>query len=60
MFINLNPKVNDKFKKWVNRNQGNHGKVKANRGKVHEYLGMTFDFTEKGQVKLIWATMLKR
>ena len=47
MFINLNPKVNDKFKKWVNRNYGKHGKVKANRGKVHEYLGMNFDFTEK-------------
>ena len=43
----MNPKFNYKFKGCMNHNYGNHGKVNSNRGKVHEYLGMTFDFTEK-------------
>ena len=33
-------------------NYGKHGEVKANRGKVNQYLGMTFDFTEKSKVKI--------
>ena len=45
MYSHVNPKVDDKFKEWMNRNYGNHGEVKANIGKVHEYLGLTFDFT---------------
>ena len=48
----VNPKVNDNFKQWTNHNYGKHGEVNANRGKVHEYLGMTFDFTEKVKVKI--------
>jgi hypothetical protein len=31
---------------------GNHGKVTATCGGVHDYLGMTFDFSEKGKVKI--------
>ena len=46
------PKVNDQFEKWLNSVYGNYGKVKAVRGKVHEFLGMTFDFREKGKVKI--------
>ena len=45
MYSNMNPKVNDMFNKGMNRNYGNHGEVKYNRGNVHEYLGMTFNFT---------------
>ena len=56
----VNPKVNDKFKKWMNHNYGKHGEVKENRGKVHNYLGMTFYFTEEGELKIIWTNMLKR
>ena len=41
-----NPKFNDNFKEWMNSNHGKHGKFKANRGKLHDYLVMTFDFTE--------------
>ena len=48
----VNPKVNDNIKEWMNHNYGNHGKVKSNIGKVHEYLGMTFDFTKKWKVKI--------
>ena len=31
---------------------GHFGEVKATRGPVHDYLGMTFDFLEKGIVKI--------
>ena len=55
----VNPKVNDKFKECMNHNYGKNGEAKVNRGKVHEYLGMTFYVTEKGMEKLRWATMLK-
>ena len=36
----------------MNCNDGKHGELKARRGKVHKYLGMTFDFTEKSKVKV--------
>ena len=52
MSRHVNPKVNDKFKDPMNRNYENNGKVKSNRGKVHEYLGMNFDFTGKVKVKI--------
>ena len=46
------PEVNDMFLSWLNKMYGTHGEVKATRGKVHDYLGMTFDYTEKGKVKV--------
>jgi hypothetical protein len=45
-----NPKVNDKFEHWLQSNYGQHGKVVHHCGKVHEYLGMEIDYTEKGKV----------
>jgi hypothetical protein len=48
----VDPRVNDSFLKWLNSKYGNYGEVVATRGKVHEYLGMTFDFSEKGKVKV--------
>ena len=44
------PKVNDAFDVWLNKTYGGYGKVKCTRGKVHDYLGMTFDFSQKGKV----------
>ena len=32
--------------------RGKYGELRVSRGKVHEYLGMTLDFTEKGKVKI--------
>ena len=52
MSSHVNTKVDDKFKEWMKYNYVNHGEMKANRGKVHEYLGITFDFTEKVKVKI--------
>ena len=45
-------KVNDKILMWLNKMYGNHGEVKATRGTVHDYLGMTSDFSEKGKVEV--------
>eukprot|EP00980_Cylindrotheca_fusiformis_P025029 scaffold12944_cov64-Cylindrotheca_fusiformis.AAC.1 len=52
MSSHTSSKVNDKFLKWMNKSYGKHGKVKATRGKIHDYLGMTYDFTEPGKVKI--------
>ena len=48
----IKPKVNGNLKEWVNLNYVKHDKVNTNRGKVHEYLGITFDFTEELKVKI--------
>ena len=52
MSSHVDPKVNDNFLKWLNKKYGNHGEVKATRGKRHDYLGMTFDFSVTGKVKI--------
>jgi hypothetical protein len=48
----MDENINTLFLKWLNKKYGEHGEVKATRGKVHDYLGMTFDFSEKGKVKI--------
>jgi hypothetical protein len=42
--------VNDLFEVWLNKMYGKHGAVKCTRGHIHDYLGMTFDFSQKGKV----------
>ena len=46
----VDPKVNDKFAEWCEKEYGSDkiGHVKAHRGKVHDYLGMNLDYTKKG------------
>ena len=46
----------DDLEKIIERLDEKYGKeapLTVNRGKVHEYLGMTIDFSEKGKVKFI-------
>ena len=52
MSSHVKKKVNDQFEAWLNKKYGAFGKVKTTRGKIHDYLAMKFDFTEKGKVKL--------
>jgi hypothetical protein len=49
-----NPKVNDEFIAWLDKIYGSDftGHFKATRGKIHDYVGMTFDYSEKGKVKI--------
>ncbi len=48
----IDSRVNDLFLHWLNRMYGAHGEVKATRGNVHDYLGMTFDYSEPGKLKV--------
>ena len=50
MSSHVDTTVNDKFLIWMNEKYGKHAPMKATRGKVHKYLGMTFDFSKKGEV----------
>jgi hypothetical protein len=52
MASHVNTNINDEFHKWMNKKYGDFGEVKATRGKIHDYLGMRFDFSEKGKVKI--------
>jgi hypothetical protein len=45
-------KVNGQFDKWLQENLGEHGEVAIHQGKIHDYLGMEIDFSEKGKVKI--------
>ena len=40
----------DVFLQWVSDTYGSIGEVKTTRGKVHDYLGMTLDYSVPGQV----------
>ena len=51
MSSHVDRKVNNKFLIWFNKMHGTHGEVKSTRGKVYDYLGMTFDLYKKGKVK---------
>ena len=44
MSSHVDKNVNDKFLRWMNKLYGKFGEVKATRGNVHDYLGMTFRF----------------
>jgi hypothetical protein len=50
----IDTKVNDRFLEWLEKKYGdtNLGSVKAVRGKIHNYLGMTLDYTTPKKVKL--------
>jgi hypothetical protein len=39
---------------------GKHGEVKATRGKVHDYLGMVFDFSVDGEVMISMVDYMKK
>ena len=41
----INKKVSGQFGNWAQRTYGRLKKVSITRGKVHEFLGMTLDFS---------------
>ena len=53
-----NGKVNDEFELWLNKTYGALTKVKATRGKIHDYLGMLFDFSKPGEVTVEMTTYI--
>jgi hypothetical protein len=53
----VSKKVIDETIKWLRKQyesifEDGSGKMKVSQGRVHKYLGMTLDFTTKGQVKI--------
>ena len=42
--------IHDEFAQGVEHKYGSVSPVKVHRGKVHEYLGMTFDYSKPGKV----------
>jgi len=58
----VNPRVNDKFIKWLEKMYAPDpkvGKVKAVRGKIHDYLAMVLDYSTPGQVKVNMTDYVK-
>ncbi|CAJ1944035.1 unnamed protein product, partial [Cylindrotheca closterium] len=48
----MDPKVNDKFAKWLHMRYGLIKACTIVKGKIHRYLGMTLDFLVKGKLKI--------
>lgn len=48
----VDPKVNDDFHKWLQETYGQVREVTSTRGKLHDYLGMTMDYSTPGEVKI--------
>ena len=56
-------KVNDQIIKWLRQehesiSEDGSGKTTVSRGKVHKYLGMTLDYTFRGQVQITMIDFL--
>ena len=46
MSSHVDPEVNTNFYNWANKKYGKFKKLTVTRGKVHDYLGMTIDFSD--------------
>ena len=53
------PRVVDEFIQWVKKMYDGLRKVKVNRDKVHDYLGMMLDYSVKGQVLISMVDYIK-
>ena len=48
----INPKVNNEFLQWIKDTFGQLREVKTTLGLLHNYLGMTLDYSVPGQVSI--------
>ena len=48
----INEKVNDNFLTWIKKTFGKYKPVTSKRGKVHEFLGMSLDFSTRNEVHI--------
>ena len=48
----IDSKVNDEFLQWIKDMFGQLGEVKTTQGPLHNYLGMTLDYSVPGQVSI--------
>ena len=49
-------KVNDEFRTWLESKFGKLKHVTVSRGKIHKFLGVTSNFTEKGKSHMTQET----
>ena len=49
----VDPEVNKKFGAWENKTYGRLTPVELHRGKTHEFLGMTLDYSKKGECHIL-------
>ena len=52
----VDPKVNDKFLQWIRQ----LSEVKMTQGPLHDYLGMTLDYSVPGQVSINMSHYVKK
>ena len=57
--IHIDPEVNTKFGAWVNETYGKLKSVELHRGNIHEFLGMTLDFSMKGACHILQEHHMK-
>ncbi len=55
----VDPKVNDQFEEWLQKEFGQVKDVTGTRGKKHVYLGMTLDYSVQGEVKVDMTDYVK-
>ena len=55
----VDPKVNDEFGGWLQKEFGQIKEVTGTRGKKHVYLGMTLDYSTPGEVKIDMVDYVK-
>ena len=48
----INPKVNAEFLQWIKGMFGQLSEVKTTQGPLHDYLGMTLDYSVSGKVSI--------
>ena len=55
----VDKRVVDNFISWCRSKYENFTKMKPSRGKIHDYLGVTLDYSEPGKVKLYMHDYVK-
>ena len=56
----IKPKVKDKFLQWIKDIFRQLREVKTTQGLLHDYLGMTFDYSVPGQVSIEMSHYVKK
>ena len=56
----INPKANNKFLQWIRNMFRQLSEVKMTQGPLHDYLGMTLDYSAPGQVSIDMSYYVKK
>ena len=56
----IDPKVNDEFLQWIKDTFGQLSEVKTTQGPLHDYLGMSLDYSVPGQVSIDMSHYVKK